>query len=338
MPMIVEHPLTNPAAPLAVSADDVRRAATRIAPYAVRTPVLTAQSAGDSREPFQLFFKCENLQHIGAFKFRGACNALLRLDPAERARGVIAFSSGNHAQAVARAGRLLGCPTTIVMPRDAPPVKMAGTRREGANVVLYDRYTEDRTAITAEIARRDGLTVIPPFDHPDVIAGQGTAAMELFEEVGPLDVLMVCVGGGGLIAGCAVAAHDAAPECAVIGVEPEAGNDVQLSLASGQRVAIDVPRTLADGAQTTQVGTLTFPIIQRHVQSIHTVSDAALVRAMRWFGETLKLIVEPTGCLGAAAALEETLPLGGKRVGVIVSGGNIDLLRYGELLNDPAYR
>ncbi len=319
---------------LAVNYPDVEKAAGRLAGVAHLTPVMISRTA-NAMTGAELFFKCENLQRVGAFKFRGAYNAISSLPQPARDRGVIAFSSGNHAQAMALAGHLLNCPTTIVMPEDAPPVKLNATRGYGANIVLYDRYTQDREIIARELAEKDGLTVIEPFNHPDVIAGQGTAAKELFEQAGELDVLLVCVGGGGLLAGCSIAAKAVNAQCEVIGVEPEAGNDVQLSLQSGQRIKIDVPRTIADGAQTVQVGSLTFPIIQQNVSQIITVSDEALVRTMRWFGERSKIIVEPTGCLAAAAALEKVIDLHGKRVGVLISGGNVDMNRYCELVRQP---
>ena len=283
----------------------------------------------------QAFFKCENLQRMGAFKFRGAYNALAQFDVEQRRRGVVAFSSGNHAQAVALAAQLLGMPAVIVMPSDAPRIKVEATRGYGAEVVEYDRYAEDREAIGARISRERGMTLVPPFDHPHVMAGQGTAAMELLEDVGPLDALLVCVGGGGLISGCATAARQLAPQCRVIGVEPEAGNDTLQSLARGEIVKIDVPRTIADGAQTQSSGKLTFPIIQALVNRIVTVSDAQLVDAMRIFAQRMKLVVEPTGALAAAALLSPgVLDLRGQRVGVIVSGGNIDLAWYAQLLRD----
>ncbi len=318
---------------LAVDYDSIQAAAQRLSGVAHLTPVMTSDT-GDKLTGAKLFFKCENFQRIGAFKFRGAYNAISNLSDQARQRGVIAYSSGNHAQAMALAGKRLGCPTTIVMPNDAPPVKLAATRGYGADVIVYDRYTEDRETIARQIASRDGLSIIPPFNHPDVIAGQGTAAKELFEQTGELDLLLVCVGGGGLISGCSVAAKALSPACEVIGVEPEAGNDVQLSLAKGAPVKIAVPRTIADGAQTEQVGSLTFPIIQKNVTSIATVSDDALVRTMRWFGERMKIIVEPTGCLAAAAALERVVDLRGKRVGILISGGNVDMNRYCELISD----
>jgi threonine dehydratase len=319
---------------LAIRFADIEAARERLRGVAHRTPVLTSRSA-DARTGARLFFKCENLQRTGAFKFRGAYNALAQFSPEQRARGVVAFSSGNHAQAIALAAQLLGIPATIVMPQDAPPIKIEATRGYGAEIVFYDRYREDREAIGRALAAERGLTLIPPFDHPHVMAGQGTAAAELIEDVGALDALVVCVGGGGLISGCAVAAKHLAPGCRVIGVEPEAGNDVQLSLAAGRIVHIDVPATIADGAQTQHAGQLTFPVIQALVAEIVTVPDAALVRAMRFFAERMKLVVEPTGAL-AAAAVFERLSLAGRRVGVIVSGGNLDCARYAQLLSSAS--
>jgi threonine dehydratase len=316
---------------LPVSYADLEGARARLKGVAHRTPVLTSRTA-DAVTGAHLFFKCENLQRMGAFKFRGAYNSLAQFSPEQRKRGVVAFSSGNHAQAIALAGRLLGIPATIVMPNDAPRMKIEATKGYGAEVIGFDRYTQDREAIGNRLAAERGLTLIPPFDHAHVIAGQGTAAAELFEEVGALDVLVVCVGGGGLISGSAIAARQMAPACRVIGVEPEAGNDVQRSFREGRIVHIDVPKTIADGAQTQQPGELTFATIRALVHDVVTVSDPALVRAMRFFAERMKLVVEPTGALAAAAVLERTIPVTGKRVGVIVSGGNIDATRYGELL------
>jgi threonine dehydratase len=319
---------------LAISYADIDAAAQRLRGVAHRTPVHTSRTA-DERAAAQLFFKCENLQRTGAFKFRGAYNALAQFTPAQRERGAIAFSSGNHAQAIALAARLLGMPAAIVMPHDAPPLKIAATRGYGAEVILYDRYTQDREALGRGLAAERGMTLIPPYDHPHVMAGQGTAAKELIDEVGPLDLLLVCVGGGGLISGCAVAARHQAG-CRVIGVEPHAGDDVRQSLRKGEIVHIDVPRTIADGAQTQHAGQLTFPVIRALVDDVVTVSDAQLVRTMRFLAERMKLVVEPTGCLAAAAVLEGVVPVKG-RVGVIVSGGNIDARRYAELLLDPGY-
>ncbi len=310
--------------------EDVAAAAERIAGIAHRTPVLTSRTA-DARTGARLFFKAENLQRGGAFKFRGAYNAIAKLPAEARRRGVVAFSSGNHAQAIAYAGALQGVPTVIIMPHDAPAMKVAATRGYGAEVVPYDRYTEDREAIGQRLSAERGLTLVPPYDHDDVIAGQGTAAKELFEEVGPLDLLLVCLGGGGLLSGSALAARALSPGCRVIGVEPEAGNDGQQSFRSGSVVRIPVPTTIADGAQTTYLGARTFPLIKALVADIVTVSDAQLVEAMRFFVERMKIVVEPTGCLAAAAALEGVAPVEGQRVGVILSGGNVDpkaLARY----------
>ncbi|MBL8308323.1 MAG: threo-3-hydroxy-L-aspartate ammonia-lyase [Rubrivivax sp.] len=321
---------------LAIAWDDIAAAQQRIAGAARRTPVMRSRTA-DERTGAQVFFKCENLQRMGAFKFRGAYNALAQFSAAQRQAGVIAFSSGNHAQAIALSARLLGMPSVIVMPQDSPAAKLAATRgyQEGqphSEVVLYDRYTEDREAIGRRLAEERGMTLIPPYDHPHVMAGQGTAAAELIQEVGPLDLLLVCVGGGGLVSGCAVAAHHLCPGVEVVGVEPEAGNDTQQSLARGEIVHIDTPKTIADGAQTQHSGRLTFPVIQRHVSGIVTVSDAQLVEAMRFFAERMKLVVEPTGCLAAAALFSGAVKAPGRRVGVILSGGNVDLGRYAELL------
>ena len=317
---------------LPISFADVEAAAVRLRGVAHRTPVLTSRTA-DELTGARLYFKCENLQRMGAFKFRGAYNALAQFTPQQKKTGAIAFSSGNHAQAIALSARLLGMPSLIVMPADAPPLKIAATRGYGAEVVLYDRYTQDREALGAQLAAERGMTLIPPYDHAHVMAGQGTVAAELIEATGPLDLLLVCVGGGGLIAGCAVAAAQLAPGCAVVGVEPAAGNDTQLSLARGEIVHIDTPQTIADGAQTQHSGCLTFPVIQRLVREIVTVSDAQLVATMRFFAERMKIVVEPTGCLGAAALLEGVVQARGQRVGVIVSGGNVDLARYAGFLS-----
>ena len=325
---------------LAISFDDIQAAATRIKGTAHRTPVMTSRSA-DAISGAQVFFKCENLQRMGAFKFRGAYNALAQFTPEQRRAGVIAFSSGNHAQAVALSAQLVGMPSAIVMPLDAPAAKVAATRgyqrasAAGGEVILYDRYTEDREAIGRRIAAERGMTLIPPYDHAQVMAGQGTAALELLQETGPLDALLVCVGGGGLISGCAVAASALSPGIAVWGVEPEAGDDTRQSLAAGRIVHIETPKTIADGAQTQHSGQLTFPVIQALVRGILTVSDAQLVRTMRFFAERMKLVVEPTGCLAAAALLEGAIDLRGRRVGVILSGGNVDIPRYAELLSQP---
>lgn len=310
---------------------DVARAAERIAGAAHRTPVLTARTA-DERTGGRLFFKAENLQRGGAFKFRGAYNAISALPEAVRARGVLAYSSGNHAQAMALASRILGVPATIVMPLDAPAMKVAATRGYGAEVVSYDRYTQDREALGRGIAAERRLTLIPPYDHPEVIAGQGTLALELIEETGPLDILVACLGGGGQLAGCALAAAERSPGCRVFGVEPEAGNDGQRSFREGRIVRIPVPQTLADGAQTTHLGAHTFPIIRELVADVLTVSDAQLVETMHFFAERMKMVVEPTGCLAAAAVLHGLVDVKDKRVGIVISGGNIDLATFARLV------
>jgi threo-3-hydroxy-L-aspartate ammonia-lyase len=314
--------------------DDVHAAAERLRGAAHRTPVLTSRRL-DEQLGLHAFLKCENLQRVGAFKFRGAFNALSCFTPEQRRGGVVAYSSGNHAQAVALAAHLLGIEATIVMPLDAPASKVAATQGYGARVVRYDRYTEDREEIGRTIAAEQGATVIPPYDHRDVIAGQGTAALELFEETGPLDALLVPLGGGGLLAGSLLAAGELAPGCAVYGVEPEAGDDGRQSLRAGRIVHIDSPRTIADGAQTQHLGELTFPVIREHVTDILTVSDDALVAEMRVLASTLKVVAEPTGCL-ALAGLRQLAPgLAGKHVGVVISGGNVDLDRYAALLASP---
>ncbi len=317
--------------PLLPTFDDVRAASERIAGHAHRTPVLTSRTA-DAELGAELFFKCENFQRMGAFKFRGAFNALSRFDERQRRAGVVAFSSGNHAQAIALSARILGMPAVIVMPHDAPAAKVAATKGYGAEVVVYDRYKEDREAIGRGLADERGMTLIPPYDHPDVIAGQGTAALELIEDVGTLDALFVCLGGGGLLSGSALSARTLSPSCKVYGVEPAAGDDGQRSFRSGRIVSIETPKTIADGAQTQRLGDCTFPIIRRDVDDIFTVSDAELVEAMRFFAERMKMVVEPTGCLGYAAARRMKGELAGRRVGVILSGGNVDLARFAALL------
>ena len=315
--------MNAPERPLAVSYADVAAAAECLAGLAHRTPALTSATANE-RTGAEVFFKCENLQRMGAFKFRGAYNAMSQLPIDERKRGVVAYSSGNHAQAVALAGKLLGIHATIVMPADAPTVKIEATRGYGAEVVLYDRRETTREEVAGKIARERGLTMIPPFDHPQVIAGQGTAAKELIEDSGPLDYLFVPCSGGGLIAGCAVAASHLAPGCKVIGVEPEAGDDATRSFKTKTLQTCHNPDTIADGARTHALGELTFPLVLRYVHDMVTVSDVELVRAMLFLWERMKIIVEPTGALGAAGLFERGLPVAGKRVGVILSGGNVD--------------
>ena len=311
--------------------DDVAVAAGRIQGQAHATPVLRSRTV-DAQLGAQLFFKAENFQRMGAFKFRGGFNALSRFTPEQKQRGVLAFSSGNHAQAIALSAQLLGMPATIVMPQDAPAAKLAATRGYGAEVVTYDRFTQDREAISQQIAQERGMTLIPPYDHADVIAGQGTAAKELFEEVGALDYLFVCLGGGGLLSGSALAAKALSPQCRIYGVEPEAGNDAQQSMRAGRIVRIDTPQTIADGAQTQSLGNLTFEIIRRDVDEVLTATDAELVDAMRFFASRMKMIVEPTGGLGFAAARRMKATLAGKRVGVMISGGNVDLDRFSALV------
>ncbi|RQX81511.1 threo-3-hydroxy-L-aspartate ammonia-lyase [Burkholderia anthina] len=315
--------------------DDVAAAAARLEGHAHRTPVMTSRTIDDALGA-QVFFKCENLQRMGAFKFRGAFNALSRFDAEQRRHGVVAFSSGNHAQAIALSARILGIPATIVMPQDAPAAKIAATRGYGGNVVTYDRYTEDREQIGRELAEKHGLTLVPPYDHPDVIAGQGTAAKELFDEVGPLDAVFTPLGGGGLLSGTALATRALSAQAKLYGVEPEAGNDAQQSFRSGTIVHIDTPRTIADGAQTQHVGNLTFPILRRDVDDILTATDAELVDCMRFFATRMKLVVEPTGCLAFAAVRRMKDALQGKRVGVVISGGNVDLENFCALVSAPA--
>jgi threonine dehydratase len=315
--------------------DDVVAAAARIEGHAHRTPVMRSRIL-DEELGAQVFFKCENLQRMGAFKFRGAFNALAKFTPAQRKAGVVAFSSGNHAQGVALSARLLGIPATILMPLDAPAAKIEATRGYGADVVTFDRYKEDREKLCRDLADQRGMTVIPPFDHADVLAGQGTAAKELFEEVGPLDAFFVPLGGGGLLSGCALATRALSPQCKLYGVEPEAGNDAQQSFRKGSIVHIDTPKTIADGAQTQHVGNITFPIIRRDVDDILTATDAQLVEGMRFMASRMKLVVEPTGCLGLAAARAMKADLKGKRVGVLLSGGNVDLSRLCNLLGEES--
>ena len=317
--------MNDAATAVQVAYDDVEAAAARLEGVAHRTPVATS-SQFDALAGCEAYFKCENLQRMGAFKFRGAYNALALLDAGARAKGVVAFSSGNHAQAVALAGKLLGVKTTIVMPADAPAVKVAATRGYGAEVVLYDRARgESREAVADRIAKESGAAVVPPFDHPAVIAGQGTAAKELVEDVGPLDYLFVCTGGAGLLSGCAIAASHLSPGIRVVGVEPAAGDDAARSLRTKSLVHIDVPQTIADGARTQSLGAITFPLVLRHVHDIVTVTDDELVQAMRFIWERMKLVVEPTGALAAAAVMKGAIDVRDKRVGIILSGGNVDL-------------
>ncbi|WP_151750356.1 threo-3-hydroxy-L-aspartate ammonia-lyase [Acinetobacter seifertii] len=312
--------------------EDVAAAAERIKGFANKTPVLTSRTVNNEFEA-DVFFKCENFQRVGAFKFRGAMNALLQFNDAQKKAGVVAFSSGNHAQSIALSSKILGIPAIIVMPQDAPAAKMAATREYGADIVEYDRYTESREQIGKEIAEKNGLTLIPSYDHPHVIAGQGTVAKELFEEVGELDYLFVCLGGGGLLAGSSLSARHLSPNCKIYGVEPALGNDGQMSFRKGEIVQIDIPKTIADGAQLQSVGKLTFPIIQKNVDDILTVEDEELISCMKFFAERMKMVVEPTGCLGFAAARNLKHELKGKRIGIIISGGNVDISKYVEFLS-----
>ncbi|WP_210242821.1 threo-3-hydroxy-L-aspartate ammonia-lyase [Pararhizobium mangrovi] len=313
--------------------DDVAAASRRIEGHAAHTPVLTSRTA-DAMLGARLFFKCENFQRTGAFKFRGAFNALSNLDAAARAAGVVTFSSGNHAQAIARSAAMLGMAATIVMPEDAPASKVAATRGYGARIVTYDRYAEDREAIGLKLSQEEGLTLVPPYDHADIVAGQGTAAKELFEEVGELDALFVCLGGGGLLSGSLLSACALSPACKVFGVEPEAGNDGQRSLQSGEIVRIEAPRTIADGAQTLALGRIPFAIIRERCAGITTVTDAALVEAMRFFAARMKIVVEPTGCLSFCGAERMADEWRDARIGILVSGGNVDVARLSTLLSE----
>jgi threo-3-hydroxy-L-aspartate ammonia-lyase len=314
---------------------DIEAAAGRIAGVAHRTPVLTSNTA-DALAGARLFFKCENFQRMGAFKFRGAYNAISRFSAGQRERGVLTYSSGNHAQAIALSASLVGIRSAIIMPHDAPALKVQATKGYGGEVIMYDRYKENREEIGRRLAEERGMTLIPPYDHPDVICGQGTAAKELIDEVGPLDVLLVCLGGGGLLAGSALAASHLSPGCKIIGVEPELGNDGQQSLRKGEVVHIEVPDTIADGAKVTHVGNHNFAVMQRLVDDIITVSDAQLISTMKFFAERMKMVVEPTGCLAAAAALhggaQHAGLLQGKRVGVLISGGNVDLAAFSRFI------
>ena len=311
---------------LAVTYTDVQAAADRLDGVAHRTPVITSRTV-DVQAEAHAFFKCENLQRAGAFKFRGAYNAMSKLSDAERRRGVLTYSSGNHAQAVALAGNLLDVRATIIMPQQAPAVKKAATRGYGAEIVLYDPETTTREDLAAQLSSERGLPIIPPYDHPDVVAGQGTVGKELIEDVGGLDVLLVCCGGGGLLSGCALAADALAPDCRVIGVEPALADDATRSFHTGTLHTVRNPATIADGARTPSLGQITFPLVRHYVDDMVTVSEDAIRRAMFFLWERLKLVVEPTGALAAAALFERAVDVRGARVGVVISGGNVDLRR-----------
>lgn len=310
-----------------VTYQDIIDASIRLKNKAIYTPVFTSRTANELVNA-HLYFKCENYQHVGAFKFRGAYNAIANLSNQQHKAGVITYSSGNHAQAVAYASKLYQTKAFIVMPKDAPEIKVAATKGYGATIHLYDRYLEDREIIAKNLAKEHGLTLIPPFDHCDVIAGQGTCAKEFIEYVGTLDYLVVPLGGGGLLAGSLLAAKHILPSIKVIGVEPEKGNDVQQSLRKGKIVTIEPPKSIADGAVTVHAGQLNFPIIQKLVDDIVTVSDDQLISMMHFFAERMKMIVEPTGCLAAAAVMNKKISIQNKKVGMIISGGNIDLKQF----------
>lgn len=306
---------------------EIEAAAARLKGVAHRTPVVSSRTL-DEMLGIQVLMKAENLQRMGAFKFRGGYNSVNVLSAEERARGVVAFSSGNHAQAVALAARLHGCAATIVMPQDAPALKLAATRGYGAEVIVYDRYKEDRAEIAARLTKERGASLIPPYDHLPVMAGQGTAALELIEDAGPLDALIVCAGGGGFLSGCAVAARHLLPGIAVFGAEPERGNDMQQSLRSGRLVHIDVPRTICDGQQTQSPGKHPFEVIQALVTDVLTVPDPVVVEAMRFVFERMKLVLEPSGACALAALMQHRERFRGQRVGVTLSGGNIGIDRF----------
>jgi threo-3-hydroxy-L-aspartate ammonia-lyase len=325
-----------PASTPEVTYADTAAAAERLRGVAHRTPVVTSRTL-DERLQAHVFLKCENLQRAGAFKFRGAMNAISRLSDEERRRGILTYSSGNHAQAIALACRLRHAPATVVMPKDAPPAKRRATEGYGARVVAYDPAVEKREDVARRVQAEGDPVLIPPFDHPDVIAGQGTAVLELLEEAGDLDLLLVPCGGGGLLSGSALSARHVAPRCRVIGVEPELGDDGTRSFKTGTLQTVHNPKTIADGARTPSLGELTFPLIRRHVDDMVTVPDEALVRALIFALERLKLVVEPTGVLGLAAAMEGRVPTAGQRVGVILSGGNLDLLRVSQWHTQAAF-
>lgn len=310
---------------------DVTEAHQRILPYLNKTPVLTSRTINELTGA-QFYFKCENFQRMGAFKFRGAINALSQFTTEQRKMGVVTFSSGNHAQAIALSAKLLGIPATIIMPDDAPKAKMDATKGYGGRVITYNRYTEDREKIGQQLAQKEGLTLIPPYDHPHIIAGQGTAAKELFDKVGELDMLFVPLGGGGLLSGSLLSTKALSPKCKIYGVEPLTGNDGQQSLRKGEITHIDTPKTIADGAQTQHLGNYTFEIIRNNVDDILTATDEELISTLQFYAQRMKIIVEPTGCLSLAAARQFGDKLKGKKIGIIISGGNVDIAQYGHFL------
>ncbi|MDX2271529.1 MAG: pyridoxal-phosphate dependent enzyme [Cyanobacteriota bacterium] len=321
--MTVSPPFTNSPAPLPLTIRDIEAAANRITPFLQPTPLFTSRTF-DQIVHNQCFFKGEHYQRGGSFKVRGAMNRILQLGTGERERGVVAFSSGNHSQGVAIAAKTLGIPATIVMPNDAPQAKRQATLGYGAEIVDYDRQQQDREAIAQELARERGLTLIPPYDDWQIIAGQGTVALELFQQVADLDVLMVPLGGGGLLSGCSMVARTVNPTITIYGVEPETGDDFYQSLQKGERVRIPVPDTIADGIRTTYPGVCTFAVIRQMVDGVLLVSDAEILQAMRFLLYRMKMVVEPTGAVAVAALLSHKLAIQGKRVGLVLSGGNVD--------------
>jgi threonine dehydratase len=315
-----------------ITITDVQAAAKRLDGIAHHTPVITSRTV-NQRINSQVFFKCENFQRTGSFKFRGAYNALSQLSETQKQKGVLTFSSGNHAQGIALAGELLNIPTTIVMPDDAPAVKQTATRGYGAEVILYNRQQTNREELAQTLAQERGLTLIPPYDHPDIIAGQGTTALELIEEVGELDLLLVCCGGGGLLSGCAIASKALSPNCQVIGVEPQLADDATRSFHSKILHTVNNPNTIADGARTPSLGKITFPLVLHYVDDMVTVSEEAILRTMFFLWSRLKIVVEPTGVLAAAALLESVVTASEAKIGVIISGGNVDLAQIGQLFS-----
>lgn len=324
------HPLPDERDTLPVSYADVTEAAARIDGVVHRTPVLTSRTV-DARTNASVFFKCENFQRTGAFKLRGAYNALSHLPDEQRRRGVLTYSSGNHAQAVALSGRLLDIPATIIMPGDAPAVKLEATQGYGAEIIRYNREEITREELAQRVAEERDLPIIPPYDHPHIVAGQGTAGKELIDDVGPLDVLLVCCGGGGLLSGCAIAARELNPDCRVIGVEPARADDATRSFHTRQLHTIHNPDTIADGARTPSLGEVTFPLVLHYVDDMVTVSEDAILQAMLFLWQRMKIVVEPTGALAAAALLDGVVGAANARVGVLISGGNVDLRRAASL-------
>lgn len=314
-----------------VTFDDVRAASERLKGVAHRTPVLKSRTL-DEQCGARVYLKCENLQRMGAFKFRGAYNRLVQLDEAQKRGGVVAFSSGNHAQGVALAAKLLGIPSAIIMPEDAPKSKIAATQGYGAEVILYDRYRSHREEIAQGVCEERGAVMVPPFNDNAIIAGAGTAALELLEDVPDLDTIVAPVGGGGLLSGSSIAAHGVNPKITMYGVEPQAGNDAQQSLQRGEIVHIDVPKTIADGLQTQAPGTLTFPVLREHVKEIVTVCDDELREAMRFAFERMKIVIEPSGAASLAAVMTGKVPFAGKAIGIVISGGNVDAGRFADLI------